>query len=91
MEAGTLIEIYPTLVKKSGCALAAETLELVQIKIKALDLVFFGKFPKIIFSRVLNRFHYFSTALFNIDSKKCPMPCWSAFIFLMLDNKLEGK
>jgi hypothetical protein len=70
MEAATLIEIYPTLVKKSGCALAVETLELVQIKIKALDLVFFGKFPKIIFSRVLNRLHYFFDGFIQYRLKK---------------------
>ncbi len=53
-EAGTLLEIYRVIVKKSGCALATETLELVQIKINALDLVFFGMFPKIIFLSCLD-------------------------------------
>jgi hypothetical protein len=53
-EASSLLEIYPLIVKKTGCALAIETLELVQIKINALDIVFFGMFPKVIFLACLD-------------------------------------
>jgi hypothetical protein len=44
-----IIKIKAYQLLKSGCALVLETLELVQIKINALDVVFFGMFPKVIF------------------------------------------
>ena len=40
MEAGTLVEIYPTLVKKNGCARISEPLELVSSSKEALNVVF---------------------------------------------------
>lgn len=68
IEACSQNEIYPPHTKKSGCASTVETLELVQIKINTLDLVFFGKFPKIIFSHVSDLSRYLIVISGSISS-----------------------